>query len=87
MQGHHSHFFLLNHQRDTAVHPMQAIMAIGNPIAQCSIPLVRFMPNMLVMNVGKRIIMLRDVSSLITLFILLFMMLAYVSMVESRILM
>ena len=71
----HSHFFL-NHQSDTAVLTTQAMIAIGNPHLHCSMPLMRFMPNMEVMKVGKRIIMLSDVSSRITVFMLLLIMLA-----------
>ena len=66
---------------------MHAIMAIGNPIDHPSMPLIKFMPNMLVIKVGKRMIMLSDVRRRITLFILLLMIFAYVSMVESRMLM
>lgn len=72
----HSHFFLLNHHNDTAVLTTQAMMAIGKPIFQFSIPLMRFMPNIDVMNVGKRMIMFSDVSNRITVFILLLIMFA-----------
>ena len=72
----YNHFFRLNHQRETAVQTTQAIMAMGNPIFQCSMPLMRFIPNMEVMKVGKRMIMLSDVRSRITVFILLLIMFA-----------
>ena len=72
----YSQFFLLNHQREARVQSTQAIRAIGKPIFHCSMPLMRFMPNMEVMKVGKRIIMLSDVSSRITVFMLLLIMLA-----------
>ena len=83
----YSHFFCRNHHSDTAVQTTQATMAIGKPIDHSSIPFFKFMPNMEVMNVGKRIIMFSDVKRRITVFILLLIMFAYVSIVESRMLM
>ena len=78
LQSHdnYNHFFLLNHHSETAVLTTQAMMAIGKPIFQLSIPLIRFMPNIDVMNVGKRMIMFSDVKSRITVFILLLIMFA-----------
>ena len=72
----YSHFFLLNHHSDTAVQTTQAMMAIGKPIFHFSMPLMRFMPNIDVMKVGKRMIMFSEVNSLITVFILLLIMFA-----------
>ena len=68
LQPHQSHFFLLNHHSESAVQTTHATMATGNPMAQSSMPLVRFMPNMLVMNVWNRMIMLSDVRSLMMVF-------------------
>ena len=55
-----------------------------NPYLLSSIPFMRFIPSKLAMSVGNIRMMLTDVSVRITVFILLLMMLEYVSIVDSR---
>ena len=59
-------------------------MAMRNPNLLFSIPFMRFIPRRLAMSVGNIRMMLTEVSVRITVFILLLMMLEYVSIVDSR---
>ena len=55
-----------------------------NPYLLFSIPFMRFIPSKLAMSVGNIRMMLTEVSVRITVFMLLLMMLEYVSIVDSR---
>ena len=59
-------------------------IAIRKPNLLPSMPLIRFMPKMLAISVGNIRIIDTDVSVRITVFMLLLMMLEYVSIVDSR---
>lgn len=63
---------------------IDTIIAITKPYFHCSMPLMRFMPSKLAMSVGNIRIIDTDVSVRITVFMLLLMMLEYVSIVDSR---
>ena len=60
------------------------IMAITKPYFHCSMPFMRFIPSRLAMSVGNIRIIDTEVSVRITVFMLLLMILEYVSMVDSR---
>jgi hypothetical protein len=63
----------------------EMINAIANPNWLVSMPLMRFIPNNDAMSVGNIMMILTDVSVRITVFMLLLMILEYVSMVDSKI--
>ena len=56
--------------------PTVSIKATGNPQAQFSMPLTKFMPSKLAMSVGNMRIMEMEVNIFITPLVLLLMMLA-----------
>lgn len=61
-------------------------IAMTNPYLLDSIPFTRFIPNKLAMSVGNIMRIETDVRVRITVFMLLLMMLEYVSIVDSRML-
>ena len=65
---------------------MEMTNARGNPHHVVSMPFTRFIPKRLATSVGNIMIMLMLVSIFITPLMLLLMILAYVSIVESRML-
>ena len=72
-----------NHQQSPET-PMEMMIAITNPQGLLSMPLIRFMPNIDVTKVGIIMMIVTDVRVRITVFMLLLMILWYVSIVDSR---
>ena len=63
---------------------MEMRMAMPNPHGLSSIPLTKFMPKKEEISVGSIMTILMDVNVRIVVFILLLMMLEYVSIVDSK---
>ena len=73
------------HQKSPEI-AAESTIAIIKPYLLSSMPFMRFIPKRLAMSVGNMSMIDTDVRVRITVFILLLIMLEYVSMVDSRML-